>query len=268
MNQEAITGEGKPHDQLAQLRQEIADSIRQEGFVPFCGAFPSEDTPRIPWNETIDPDWRHFLQAAKYLGVNVIYTDWQEFTEEEIEEALIEQEEHSTDEASAWVQGHNQQVEQFRRYVGLTAAVQIGFSANGLFHFYGRTTSWYEHFNELNEGEIPQEFRQKEGVRYETIKPWVDKLANHPRFGGLKTWDQRCYLLRTLAADAYENLPVEEIVRQAETMYEVDIRPEEENRLLEQVKELRNQKRSIVAIAGKLGLPRERVRMLVGKFED
>lgn len=260
--------EGKPQGDLTQLRQEISAVIEEQGFVPFWGAFPSGDTPRLEWNDATNPDWRRFLEAAQALGAKVIYIDSLKFTEEEIEEALLEQEEDSANETLAWIRDHNQQVERFKRYVDLTAAVQIGFAANGLFHSYARTTPWYDRFTELEEEKRPRELDEEKAIPYEAIKPWVEKLANHPRFGSLKTWDQRCYLLRKLAEDEYDNLPVEQVVQQAETMFEVDLRPEEEHRLLEQVQELRKQKLSIVAIAGKLDLPRERARMLIAKLED
>ena len=154
------------------------------------------------------------------------------------------------------------------------ASVRAGFFLDGVFHVFERETKWYEEFGELIASEESDESFEsgsedgRESKLSEEALVWAEKLANDPRFGSLKGWDQRCYLLQKLAGDKYEDLPVRAIVRQAETIYEVDLRPLEEKKLLNQIQMLRKQNMSILSIAGKLGIPRDRVSMMIAKLES
>lgn len=254
-------------DDLLQTKERLLAAIKAESLETFVGAYPYNNVPEIHWNSELEPDAGIFVKVAKSLGAQAIYVNWVVFSEDHLEEALPEDLE-GTDDPS--VRERNRAVSEFKRYVGAVASVRGGFFLHGVFHVFEQETEWYEEFGVLiGEEESDEVSDHRRGPELtEEAQSWAEKLARHPSFGRAKGWNQRNYLLRKLAGREISHLPVEAILTQAENIYEVDVRPNEEQLLAEQVREMKEKGLSIIAIAGKTNLPRERVRMLLAKLED
>lgn len=262
-------------DDLNETKEQLISAMKQAGVPTFLGTYPSESVPEILWNSELEPDPSNFVRLAKALGAKVLYLSWLVFTDNDINNAMAtEPTEESTNQEDFSTKEYNEKVKEFAQYVGSVASVRAGFFLDGVFHVFEREAEWYEEFGGLIGSEEPGETSEngQDPKLSKEALAWAEKLASDPRFGTLDTADQQRYLLRKLAGDEYENLPVSAIVKNAATIYEVDIRPVEEERekkeQLRQIQTLKSQGKSILAIAGKLGLPRDRVSMLLASLEN
>lgn len=266
-------------DDLRNTKERLISTINEAGLETFLGAYPSESVSEICWNSDLEPDPCNFVVLAKSLGAKIMYINWVVFSEDELTEATAPEpvEDHPVDHEDLSVDEQGDRLKEFTQYVGRVASVRAGFFLDGVFHVFEREAEWYQEFGKLIAAEESDERLQRglesghKSKLSKEVVAWAEKLASDPRFETLDDEDQQCYLLRKLAGDQFENLPVGAIVKNAAIIYEVDIRPgkeeREEKELLNQIQTLKSQGKSILAIAGKLGLPRDRVSMLLAKLE-
>jgi hypothetical protein len=81
---------------------------------------------------------------------------------------------------------------------------------------------------------------------------------NHTKFGAARTADQREFLLETIAGPEIDKLPVGDILARADSIYQFEVRPNEEDRLRTEARRLREEGLNISAIALKLGISKDR----------
>jgi hypothetical protein len=254
------------NEDFAALKLEVLDALKHEQFVHFFGGLP--DLPTIYWNDEIGGGWKGFLEVAKVLQVHVIYLNWVDFTQETVSEALSEfSEDEIADSHDDDVEETKAQLEEFRQFSGRTASFQLGFLLGGLFHVFHREAAWYQEFGEILTGQEDEMEPADEETEPppELVQDWAEKLASHPKYGSLKGYQHRLYLLKTIAGEMYDGLPTHNILSEAESVYELNYREKDENRLLEEVRNLRAQGLSIVKIAGRMGLSKDRVSMLADR---
>ncbi|MGC2390719.1 MAG: hypothetical protein WA621_15090, partial [Candidatus Acidiferrum sp.] len=124
----------------------------------YYGAFPGDNLPQLAWNLELAPDPDQFLQAAKLQNVRLLYVNWVVFTRDAIDDNVLQAAEgrELTESQTAWLNDHNNRLEEFREYAGQTASVKIGFLLDGVFHFYERVHDWYESFGALIDEEMPE----------------------------------------------------------------------------------------------------------------
>jgi hypothetical protein len=262
-------------DDLQSVKEKLLQAISKEGLPSYLGAYPSEGVPEIQWNSDLEADPAAFIGVAKSLGAKVIYVNWIVFAEQDLNEAMIEAPERNeaVDDTNSSVDEYNEKVKEFEGYIGKMASVRAGFLLDGIFHAYEQETKWYEEFGGLvsteeSDGETggASDHGHESKLSDEALS-WAEKLARDPSFGRTKGWSQREYLLTKLAGQETSHLPVDSIIRRAEAVYEVDVRPSEQKQLAEQVRQMKASGLSIVAIAGKLDLPREHVQRFLAKIE-
>lgn len=251
----------KPSDPLLKTVEEIIDQAKGDGFVIFYGWAHGSKESTITWNEEHGGDWKKFFASTKALGAKAVYLNWAPFEQFQLDEAIAEASEDQESEASAEIEEYKKQIEEYRDKVGLIAIIDLAFVLDGVFHIYQLTADWFRAFEELTAAEEQAEEGEpgEEPVDKALVNKWAEALANHPKFGMCKTYEQREYLLEKLAAEEYEKLPVGYILGRAETLYLFEVRPKEEERLREQARELRKQGLNMNAIALKLGISRDRV---------
>lgn len=255
-------------DDLLKTKQMLLSAVAKEGMLTFLGAYPSEDVHEIHWNSELESDPSKFVSLAKSLGAKALYVNWIVFEKNSLDEATIE--ESDEDEGQdALTTEHNEKVAEFKRYLGKVASVRAGFFLDGIFHVFDTETSWYQEFGELiADVDDEEDVEEDEAALSESALAWAEKLARDPTFGRTKGWGAKKYLLGKLSGQEFSQLPVDAIISRAEDIYEVDVKPIEERRLAEQVREMKERGLSIVAIAGQLDLPRERVQRLLAKTEN
>lgn len=255
-------GASREIDPLLNIVEQIKTYAPEHSFVVFYGWASGEKVETVHWNEERDSDWHHFLDAAKSLSVKLVYLNWAPFEEFQIEEALLDEEVASSRSMSAEeIEKHNREIAKFSQKVGLTAIVDLAYLFDGVLHIFQKRADWFEAFEELTaRGEIEEETKRvEEKVDTELVDTWANKLVRDSRYRMCKTYSQQDYLLEKLAGDEYKRLPVSRILSRADTIYLIDIRPQEDEELRKQAKELKVQGLNLNAIAQRLGLSRDRV---------
>src|SRR5262249_38296581 len=92
------------------------------------------------------------------------------------------------------------------------------------------------------------------------VAKWATALASNPKYFTSKS---REYLLEKLAGAEFDGLPVYEILRRAEVIFEAEYRTVAEDRLREVIHRLRDEGLNLNGVAMKLGISRDRVSGLV-----
>ncbi len=254
-------------DPLLKTVEDICAYAQDLGLAIFYG-FAVDEEEDIRWNEEHGGDWKKFLDTTKALGAKVLYLNWAPFEEFQVDEALEEVREavHSSTSEGAEIEQREREIEKYRDKVGLTAVVDLAFALDGVFHIHQIFPQWFLAFEELRpEEEEPEEEPEEKELDKTLVKKWATILANHPQFATCKTYGQRQYLLESLAKDEYETLPVGHVVSRAESIYLLEVRPKDEERLRNEARKLRSQGMTINAIALRLGISKDRVSALVAE---
>lgn len=236
-------GSNKSSDPLSEVVAEMETYCKDQQLQCFYCLIDEEDHKPIYWDDKYDPDWRNFLRIAKSLKVNLVYFGLLYFDESEIEEALAEEEESS------------KEIESFRSKVGFITNIDLAFIHEGVFHIYRFSADWLDKFQELTESEADSD----EEIDESLIHEWAEKLASHPRYATCKNKSQRGYLLEEIGGDENEDIPGWAILKEAERIYFVKVKPKEDERLKKEAEHLHDQGLNLNAIAQKLGISRDRV---------
>ena len=128
-------------DNLMDTLHEVESYCEMHHFVIYKGGLTAEDFPEMAWEVERDPEWAHFLEVAKKLGVRIVYARCLCFEEAHIDEAL----------SSADVY-QRQTISGFHSHVGETAAVDLAFIHEGIIHSYLKPADWYAEFCDMRQG--------------------------------------------------------------------------------------------------------------------
>lgn len=260
-------------DALRKTVDEIHAKALALGLVVYYGWLHEEREHAVHWNEEHGGDWTDFLQCAQTLGAKVIYLDWAPFEDFQVDDALADLEnELAEDQISgsdkSELEARYKQLEKYRERVGLTAVIDLAFVSQGVSHICQIRAEWFRTFEELtpeDEEDEGGQVEQDEKFDKALVDKWARALANHTKYSSCKNDDQREYLLEELAREEFGDLPLWPVLRRAETVYLLDVRPREEEHLGSQARELRKQGLNMNAIARKLGISRDRVSGLLAE---
>jgi hypothetical protein len=256
-------------DVLLERIDTIVSAAKGKEFVVFYGWAHGADQKTVNWNEEHGGSWENFLECAKAAGARMLYLNWAPFEEFQVDEAL-EHRERAV--AVGSEQGAQQQdsipsrrdIEAYRDRVGVTAVIDLAFVHDDIVHIYQYFADWFKAFEEITEG-LEQDSDESEGsfaehvVDKALVRTWASQLANHPKFGMTRSTDQREFLLESIAGTEIDTLPVGDILARADSIYQFEIKPTEEERMRGKVRQLREQGLNINAIAVKLGISKDRV---------
>lgn len=249
-------------DPLRKTVQDIREYAQKAGLVIFYGLL-YENAAEISWIREQGGDWTQFIEAAKALGIKLLYLNWAPFEEFQVDEALEDAEatSHSSESEKAETK---REIEKYRDKVGLISLIDIAFILDGAQHTYHLSPEWFDTFLELTPTEEEEEPAREEPDKT-VVDKWASALANHPQFGSCKTYGQREYLLEGLAKDKYDGLPVPAIVSRAESIYLVEVRPQEDERLRTEALKLREGGMTLSAIRLKLGISKDRLSAILAE---
>lgn len=257
----------KNGDVLLEKAKAIVSLANTQELVVFYGWAHGSDHKTVDWNEDHGGDCAKFVECAKAVDAKLLYLNWAPFEEFQIDEALEHREKTITAGNKLSVEQPDtvpsrREIEAYRDRVGLTAVIDLAFVHEDIVHIYQCFADWFEAFQELtdgldsdeNEGRFPERVVDKALVR-----KWASQLASHPKFGMTRSGDQREFLLESIAGTEIDMLPVGDILARADSIYQFEIKPTEEERMRGKARELREQGLNINAIAVKLGISKDRV---------
>lgn len=258
-------------DPLIRVIEDIRAHAQKLDLVVFFGDLMGEEKAEVHWNEEHGGNWERFLETAKALDTKLVYLNWDSFEELDVQEALQKLGETAlkASEAGRIFEGEprKREIEKYRNKVGLIVMIELVFLFGDTLHIYQRSPDWFDAF----EGLIPKEDEDEEGrapvqeADRTVVDKWASMLASDPQFGKCKAYNEREYLLEKLTKAEFAALPVPRVIGRAETIYQFDVRPKEDERLLAEARRLRTEGKNMAAIAQKLGISRERVSGLLAE---
>ncbi len=257
----------KSGDVLIERVEAIINAAKGQGLVLFYGWAHGTNQKAVTWNEEHGGDWEKFLACAKAVGAKMLYVNWAPLEEFQIDEAV----EH-LERIIAGGTGieppdsvpSRREIEAYRDKVGVTAVIDLAFVYEDVVHIHQCFADWFQAFEELTEG-LEEDSDASDASFHERVvdkalvKKWASELANHPKFGSTRSGDQREFLLESIAGDEIDTLPTGDILARADSIYQIEIKPKEEERVRGEVRRLREQGLNINAIALKLGISKDRV---------
>jgi hypothetical protein len=259
----------KSADVLLETVEAIVKAAKGQEIVVFYGWAHGEDQKTVDWNEAHGGDWEKFLECAKAAGAKILYLNWAPFEEFQVDEALEHRERTVTAGSESGVEQANsvpsrRDIEAYRDKVGVTAVIDMAFVHEDLVHIHQCFADWFQAFENLTEGleegsDESEDFLPRRVVDKALVKKWASELANHAKFCAARTGDQREFLLESIAGTEIDTLPVGDILARADSIYQFEIKPKEDDRLRIEAGRLREQGLNLSAIALKLGIPKDRV---------
>jgi hypothetical protein len=133
---------------LDALKGEIEEYLEEQGFAVFRGFPRMLDTlPLVYWDCDRYPDYRAFLTTAKAAGVQMMVYHQQEFSAEQVDNALdrLEEVEMPREEYSTM----ERRLKELRVYEGFTCALELSFDLQGRIYVFDLRTEWYDELSDL-----------------------------------------------------------------------------------------------------------------------
>jgi hypothetical protein len=259
----------KSADALLEKVEAIVNAAKGQGLVVFYGWAHGTDQKTVDWNGEHGGDWEKFLECAKAAGARMLYINWAPFEDFQIDEAVGHLEKTITAGSGASIEQpasvpSRREIETYRDRVGMTAVIDLAFVHEDIVHIHQCFADWFQAFEELTGGlaedsdESEDSFAERV-VDKALVRKWASELANHSKFGATRSGDQREFLLEAIAGAEIDTLPVGHILARADSVYQFEIKPKEEERQRSEARRLREQGLNINAIAVKLGISKDRV---------
>ena len=256
-------------DELLEKVQAITSWAKAQELFVFYGWVDGSDQKTVHWNEEHGGDWQKFLECAKAVRTKMLYFNWASFDEFQVDEAVGHLERNIAGGNGAGFEQSNsppsrREIEAYRDKVGMTAVIDLAFIHQDVVHIHQCFADWFRTFEELTEGleadsdETEDSFPERV-VDKALVKKWASELANHVKFGTARSGDQREFLLESIAGPEIDGLPIGDILARADSIYQFEIKPKEEEYLRGEARRLREQGLNINAIAVKLGISKDRV---------
>lgn len=255
---------------LNKFKDELVSFLKNEGFVVFYGSYLSgkEESSSVYWDNEVEQDYKQFLRVAKDQGIKTIYISTITFEESDIEECLgdLSEEEDINEET---VQTRKK-LERFRNKIGELCQLYIFFLKDGIPHFFVKSADWYEEFNELAKTIESLEEKYEEEIEEpseEEIEQYAKKLAYDPGFQKATKNVTRDFVVRKMFGDELykKNIRTSEVINGALAIYELEIKPKIESEQKKKILELKGKGLTNIEIAGKLGLPINKIPYLLSK---
>ncbi len=117
----------------------------------------------------------------------------------------------------------------------MTCIIDLAFVSNSVVHIYQETANWFDEFEELLPEDEDDEDEGRTSIDKAMVNKWALALASDPMY----------------------------LTRRAETIFQADFRQVAEEKLSDEIRQLREQGLNLNAIALKLGISRDRVSGLV-----
>ena len=133
---------------LDTLKDEIEGYLEEQGFAIFRG-FPRlmDSLPLVYWDCDRYPDYKAFLETAKAAGVHLVVYHQQEFSTEQVDNALdrLQEVEMPRDDYRTM----ERRLKELRVYDGFTCSLELSFDLQGRAYVFDLRTDWYEELTDI-----------------------------------------------------------------------------------------------------------------------
>jgi hypothetical protein len=269
-----------------ELPREIDDITQAAGDLSLTivlGTFDEEKLPVVEWDTSSPSTWKAYLAMAKTLGCLFVVLEKYEFDQKTLEELGPEQpdgedgEEFQGDEQPDRESESEGKWEKITRehagYFDSLYAFALYWFSGGVCHKYDREANWYTKLTEaaralkgeleaaeaeLEEEEIPE-------LTENEIEEMASELASNELFQKATNQNARRFALKKKFPKVREEHyhQISEIIDQAKGIFELELKPELEKALDNQIADLAKQGLNKDQIAKKLKVPVSRVKKVV-----
>jgi hypothetical protein len=250
------------NDPLLKTVEAICKEAESNALQIFYGYVAEESkVPSVHWNSEHGGDWKKFVGGAKAFDAHVLYVNWAPFEQFQIDDSVLAL--GSSSEDGDVDKETTKQVDQLRAFqskVGMTCVIDLAFFANGVTHIYQETAAWFDEFSDLVPDDDDDEAEEPKSISKSDLRRWATALASDPKYC---TSTQREYLLQQIAGAEFPQLPAYQILREAEKIYQTEFKQAAEEKLANEIQEMRNQGFNLKAIGLKLGISQGRVSGIV-----
>ncbi|MGO9589526.1 MAG: hypothetical protein ACLP3K_05700 [Candidatus Acidiferrales bacterium] len=253
-------------DPLLTIVEEIRRSATSRGLTLFFGWLAEHEGPAVHWNEDHGGDWKAFLECASSLSAKVVYLNWAPFEQFQIDDPVAALEAElgeggvSNDDTKT-IKEKILQLRSFNEKVGLTCIIDLAFVVGGTVHLYQKTTDWYDEFSELlpDDDDEDQFAEEEKPLDSATVEKWARALAADPNYILRKGSSQHLELLKKIAGDEAEKISTYGVLNRAQAIFQDEFRQDAERKLVEEIRQLREDGLNVNAVAIKLGISKDRV---------
>jgi hypothetical protein len=250
------------NDPLSKTVEVICKDAKTSGLQVFYGFLPDQSkVPTVHWDSEHGGDWKQFVACAKAFDARVLYVNWAPFEQFDIDDAVSVVESNS--EGGDEDRELTKQIDQLRAFqpkVGLTCLIDLAFCASGVIHTHQETADWFDEFSNLVPDEEDENANESEKISESDLRRWATALASDSRYC---TSSRRDSLLKDIAGAEFSRLPAYKILDEAEEIFQRDYKQVAEEKLANDIQELRNQGLNLKAIGLKLGISQGRVSGIV-----
>lgn len=252
-------------DPFSETVEEIRRSSTSHGLTVFFGWLAEDKGPAVHWNEDHGGAWKAFLECASSLNAKVVYLNWAPFERFQIDEPVSELEaelaggEASTEDAQL-TKDKIDQLRGFSERVGLTCIIDLAFVVGNTVHLYQKTTAWFDEFNKLLPDDDDENVDEEEKpADTAAVDKWARALAADSSYILRKGFSQRLDLLKTIAGDEAEQISAYQVLQRAEVIFQEEFRQDAEQKLVDQIRRLREDGLNVNGISLKIGISKDRI---------
>jgi hypothetical protein len=271
-------------DELGREIEEIAEAAKDLSLTIVHGTLDLGKLPVVEWDTRPASTWKAYLTLAKSLGCPFIVMERYEFDEEALEQlgpeepdgeeaGEFEDEEDEPERDDEFEAKWEKMVQEHAGYYGSLYGLALYSFSGGVCHRYDRAATWYTKLTEAAE-ELKEEMEAAEAeleeeeipeLSDEEIEKIASELANNELFQKASNQNARRFALKKiypkLVDDHYHQTTG--IIDQAKGIFELEIKPEMEKALDNQIADLAKQSLNKDQIAKKLKVPLSRVKKVV-----
>ncbi len=136
---------------LETLKSDIQTYLDSSGLAVFHGILTSPPQNSFLWDTEREPDFHKFLEAAQKAGARLVTFDFDQFTQDEIDDAF-----ESLDDCGLSREERRQfesRMRELRKYEGFTSRVEMAFTVDGVLYGFRRQSEWYTEWLDIT-GEL------------------------------------------------------------------------------------------------------------------
>ena len=246
-------------DSLNLVLERVTEAAKSNGLKIISAHFASESSfPQIVWNLSSIDDVTLFVDYAHKLGSDFLYIEKQEISADEIDEAIENLDDSSFDRKSLL-----KRAKSTNDQIGLMRVFFV--SKNPSIAFFLEVESKI-HSLLYGDDEFEHDEDESYAISDEELDSSTKSLAENSKFQLAKNFSQRLLAGKRHFSNEIKNdsdFPIYEIVNRASDLYELDIKPLQEEALAESAQRLLDKGMTKKDIAKKLNISPSRLSKLI-----